>query len=161
TPGKIIVLYGDRIGPSSLATAQVAGNGRLATTLGGTQVLFDGVPAPLLYSSAGQVAAGGPYAGDRKTRTQVPVKNGSPSTDPRAGPGTPSGPAAFPLNRPGQGPAAVRNRDGLTVTSSKAPAARGSVISIYATGEGQTDPAGADGALATGPVLPKPKLPVK
>ena len=161
TPGKIIVLYGDRIGPSSLATAQVAGNGRLATTLGGTQVLFDGVPAPLLYSSVGQVAAVVPYAVDGKTGTQIQVKNGSLSTDSLALPVTPSGPSIFSVNLTGQGPAAVLNQDGLTVNSSASPAARGSVISIYATGEGQTDPGGVDGALATGSTLPKPKLPVK
>src|SRR5205085_6463812 len=48
TPGKIVVLYGSRLGPQVLAGAELAGDGRLSTSLGGTQVLFDGVPAPLL-----------------------------------------------------------------------------------------------------------------
>jgi uncharacterized protein (TIGR03437 family) len=161
TPGKIVVLYGDRVGPSSVATAQTGGDGRLATNLGGTQVLFDGVPAPLLYSSAGQVGAIVPYAVDGKNGTQVQVKNGSLSTDPLALPVTPSGPSIFSVNLSGYGPAAVLNQDGLTVNSSSAPAARGSYISIYATGEGQTTPSGVDGALATGATLPKPKLPVQ
>src|SRR5437016_2000827 len=49
TPGKIMVIYGDRIGPSKLTGATLAG-GALSTNLGGTQVLFDDVPAPLLYA---------------------------------------------------------------------------------------------------------------
>jgi uncharacterized protein (TIGR03437 family) len=39
------------------------------------------------------------------------------------------------------------------------PASRGSAIVFYATGAGQTDPAGVDGQL-TGEMLPKPLLPV-
>ena len=39
-------------------------------------------------------------------------------------------------------------------------AAKGSVVSIFATGEGQTDPGGIDGRLAND-TLPKPKLPVE
>lgn len=39
------------------------------------------------------------------------------------------------------------------------PAARGSIITIYATGAGETDPPGIDGMVA-GSVLPKPILPV-
>src|SRR5438105_14429126 len=49
TPGKIMVIYGDRIGPSKLTGATLAG-GALSTNLRRTQVLFDGAPAPLLYA---------------------------------------------------------------------------------------------------------------
>jgi uncharacterized protein (TIGR03437 family) len=161
TPGKIVVLYGDRIGPSTVTSAQLGGDGRLATNLGGTQVLFDGVPAPLLYSSAGQVAAVVPYAVDGKPGTQMQLKNGSLSSDPVALPVTPAAPSIFSVNLSGAGPAAVLNQDGLTVNSAAAPAARGSIISIFATGEGQTDPGGVDGALATGSALPHPVKPVQ
>ena len=77
TPGKIVVLYGSRIGPANLATAQLGRDGRLATSLGGTQVLFDGTPAPLLYASSGQLAAVVPYSVDGKLGTQVQVTNGT------------------------------------------------------------------------------------
>jgi len=160
TPGKILVLYGDRVGPSNLATAQV-NNGKLATSLGGTQVLFDGVAAPLLYTSTGQIGAIVPYAVDGKAGTLVQVKNGSLTTDLLPMPVASAGPSIFSVNLSGQGPAAVLNQDGITVNSSTAPAPRGSYISIFATGEGQTTPAGVDGALAAGPAYPKPKLPVQ
>jgi uncharacterized protein (TIGR03437 family) len=160
TPGKIVVLYGDRIGPAALAGAQLGTNGRLATSLGGTQVLFDGTPAPLLYATTGQVAAIVPYAVDGKAGTQVQVKNGSQSSDTVAMPVTPVAPSVFSVDYTGSGQGAIINQDGVTVNSTAAPAAKGSIVSIYATGEGQTDPTGIDGQFAVGATLPKPKLPV-
>jgi uncharacterized protein (TIGR03437 family) len=50
----------------------------------------------------------------------------------------------------GTGQAAVVNQDG-TVNSAANPAARGSVISIYATGEGQTSPASVTGSVTKAP----------
>jgi uncharacterized protein (TIGR03437 family) len=156
TPGKIVVLYGSRLGPATLTGLTVGGDGRVATNTGGTQVLFDGVPAPILYTSAGQVAAVVPYAVDGKLGTQVQVKNGSLSSDPVALPVTPVAPSIFSVNLSGTGQSAILNQDGLTVNSSKTPALRGSTISIYATGEGQTNPAGIDGRIASGGILPAP-----
>ena len=161
TPGKIVVLYGDRIGPSTPAQAQLGAGGRLATNLSGTQVLFDGVPAPLLYTTAGQVAAVVPYEVDGKAGTQVQLQNGSLTTDPIALPVTAVAPSIFSVNLTGSGPAAVLNQDGLTVNSAASPAAKGSVISIFATGEGQTQPGGIDGAIADAASLPRPVQPVQ
>ncbi len=66
------------------------------------------------------------------------------------------------LNQKGTGQAAVLNQDGITGNSAATPAAKGSVIAVYMTGEGQTNPGGADGAIAPGVVsgLKVPKLPV-
>jgi uncharacterized protein (TIGR03437 family) len=53
------------------------------------------------------------------------------------------------------------NSDGtVTLNTTNARAAAGSTIEVYATGEGQTSPSGADGVLNNGPTLPKPLLPV-
>ena len=128
----------------------------MATNTGGTQVLFDGVPAPILYTSSGQVAAVVPYAVDGKPGTQVQVRNGSLTSDAVAMPVSPVAPSIFSVDLSGTGQAAVLNQDGLTVNSAKNPAAKGSYISIYATGEGQTDPGGIDGRIASGGSLPKP-----
>lgn len=160
TPGKVVVLYGDRIGPSSLTGAQVGADGHLATSLGGTKVLFDGMPAPLLYASSGQVAAIVPYGVDGKLGTQVRVQNGAFNSDAVAMPVTVAAPSIFSVDYTGSGQGAIVNQDGVTVNSTATPAARGSIVSIYATGEGQTNPAGIDGAFAIGASLPKPKLPV-
>ncbi|HEY2107300.1 MAG TPA: hypothetical protein VGH29_15985, partial [Candidatus Binataceae bacterium] len=124
------------------------------------QVLFDGVPAPILYTSAGQVAAVVPYEVDGKLGTQVQVKNGSLNSDTVALPVAAVAPSIFSVNLSGAGQAAVLNQDGLTVNSAKSPAARGSIISIYATGEGQTQPGGIDGRISAGGSAPAPTRPV-
>jgi uncharacterized protein (TIGR03437 family) len=160
TPGKIVVLYGSRLGPSQLVQTSVGSDGRVANSLGGTQVLFDGVPAPLLYTSSGQVAAVTPYEINGKLGTQVQVRNGSLISDPLALPVAPVAPSIFSANLSGTGPSAILNEDGLTPNSFAAPAAKGSIVSIYATGEGQTLPGGIDGLLMAGSTLPKPALPV-
>jgi uncharacterized protein (TIGR03437 family) len=153
-----VVLYGDRLGPAVLAGSQVS-NGVLSNSLANAQVLFDGIPAPLLYSSAGQVAAIVPYAVDGQAGTQVTVKNGSVVSDKVALPVAATAPGIFSANLSGTGQGAILNQD-LTVNSSTSPAAAGSVVVIYATGEGQTTPAGIDGKLALGPVYPAPKAAV-
>jgi len=154
SPGKVVVLYGNRMGPANLTSGQVA-NGKLAAEAGGTQVLFDGVPAPVLYSSAGQVAALVPYSVEGKAGTQIVVKNGANTSDPVPLTVVPAAPAIFSADTSGTGQGVILNSD-LSVNSSSKPAAKGSVIVIYATGEGQTLPAGVDGQLANGPTYAKP-----
>ncbi|MDQ1474011.1 MAG: hypothetical protein QOJ99_5491 [Bryobacterales bacterium] len=141
SPGKILALYGDRLGSAGLAN---------------TQVLFDDTPAPLLYSSAGQLTAIAPYALDGKTGTQVRVKNGTLLSDAVALPVAPAGPSVFTIDMSGRGQGAILNQDVVTVNSTAKPADKGSIVVIYATGEGQTSPAGLDGKLADGPFYPKP-----
>lgn len=160
TPGKIVVLYGWRLGPNGLVQNTAGADGRVAGSLAGTQVLFDGVPAPLLYTSSGQVGAVAPYELDGKLGTQVTIRNGSLTSDPVAFPVQSVSPSIFSVNLSGSGPAAILNEDGLTVNSYGSPAARGSVISIFATGEGQTSPGGIDGLIQNGAALPAPVLPV-
>lgn len=152
-PGKVVVLYGDRLGPASLAAGQVI-NGKVSTDAGGTQVLFDGIAAPILYSSAGQVAVLAPYALDGKPGTQVVVKNGSNTSDPVALEVAQVGPSVFSANTSGTGQGVILNAD-LSVNSASRPSEKGSVVVIYATGEGQTNPGGVDGQLANS-TYPKP-----
>jgi hypothetical protein len=68
SPGQIVVLYGAGLGPSTLATLQLdSGSGLLKTTVAGTAVLFNGVLAPIVYTSAGQVSVVVPM----KSRAQL------------------------------------------------------------------------------------------
>jgi uncharacterized protein (TIGR03437 family) len=64
----------------------------------------------------------------------------------------------FTIDATGTGQGAIVNQDG-TVNSAANPAPRGSVVSIYATGEGQTSPPGVTGSV-TQLDLKKPVLPV-
>jgi uncharacterized protein (TIGR03437 family) len=57
-------------------------------------------------------------------------------------------PGIYTQNYQGTGPGAIINQDGVTGNGPGALAAKGSVVSVYMTGEGQTSPAGVTGAIA-------------
>src|SRR5262249_5300750 len=61
-PGLVIMLSGSNLGPATAVEGALDANGRLATELADTQLLFDGTPAPLLSVGEGQVKAIVPYA---------------------------------------------------------------------------------------------------
>jgi uncharacterized protein (TIGR03437 family) len=146
-PGEIVSIFGMGVG-SAPATFTPDAAGKLPTTLGGTQVVIDGAPAPLLYVSAGQINAIVPYeAGDSGTATIQVLSNGVPS----AIWGLPVAPAAAAIftSGGGIGQAAVLNQDN-SPNSATNPAALGSVVQIYATGGGQTTPASITGTIAGG-----------
>jgi uncharacterized protein (TIGR03437 family) len=137
-PGEIVTLFG-------------AG-------LEGTSVLFDGTPAPVLYTAPDQVNAITPYGLQNNASTQVRITQAGQPVAQLSIPVTESAPAIFTVDGSGVGPAAVLNQD-YTLNSPSNPAEKGSAIMLFATGAGQTDPPGADGQVAGDP-LPKPLLPV-
>jgi uncharacterized protein (TIGR03437 family) len=69
-------------------------------------------------------------------------------------------PGLFSLNQTGAGQAAAINIADGTVNTAANPVKIGGYISLFATGEGQTTPAGVDGKVASGSVLPAPTLKV-
>jgi uncharacterized protein (TIGR03437 family) len=156
SPGRIVVIYGAGLGPAKLAQFSVSPAGTIATQLAGTTVTFNGAAAPVLYTSANQVAAIVPY-GVSGFSVQVRVTYQGASTDFNILV-TPAAPRLFTANETGAGQAAAVNLDG-TINSPARPVKIGGYISFYVTGEGQTSPAGVDGKLA-GIVLPHPTLPV-
>ena len=157
-PGEIVSLTGAGLGPSTLVGFRVS-EGQLVSALAETQVLFDGIPAPLIYVQERQASAIVPYAvaGTRETRVEVQYR-GARSTAVRLSVAA-SAPGIFTADSTGRGPGAILNQD-YTLNSAANPAEKGSVVQIYATGEGETDPQVADGRLASAEVLPRPKLPV-
>jgi uncharacterized protein (TIGR03437 family) len=122
-----------------------------------TQVTFNGVPAPIVYTSDQQLAAIVPYGTKGPSADMVVTYQGHP-TNPMPVLIQASSPGLFTADSTGQGQAAAINQDG-TINNSTNPAPAGTYISLYATGEGQTNPTGTDGKPATAP-LPKPVLPV-
>ncbi len=155
-PGELVTIFGSNLGPQPAAELQLSASGFVSTQLAQTRVLFDGIPAPLLYAGSGQVSAVVPYAIAGRNSTQLVVTNGGQASAALTLSVTGSAPGLFTLDSTGQG--AILNQDG-SVNGSSNPAARGSIITLYATGAGQTNPAGIDGLLAN-TVLPAPLLPV-
>jgi uncharacterized protein (TIGR03437 family) len=147
------------IGPPCLTSFQLDASGRMATELGDTKVLFDGVPAPILYAYAAQVAFVVPFsvAGKKKVTVQLIYKG--EETFPIQFDVHDAGPGIFSMDSSGQGQAAMVNEDG-TFNGPANPAAKGSIVVFYATGGGQTNPPGVDGEI-TRDVLARPRLPVK
>jgi uncharacterized protein (TIGR03437 family) len=156
--GELVTVYGDDLGPITGAGTELDGAGLVSKTLGGAQVFFDGVAAPVLYAQAGQVNAVAPYTLAGKSWTEVwVVRDGLESNHVRlsvlpASPGVFATSADFRL-------ASALNQDNTVNDVATNPAPVGNVIVLFATGGGQTDPAGVDGLPASG-VYPKPQLPV-
>ena len=157
-PGEILSIFGLNLGPAKLIAAAPNSDGRLERILSGTRVLFDGVPGAMLYTSAGQIAVMAPYYLYWKNSTSVQVEYNSVKSDPVTVVVQQSQPAIFTLDASGHGPGAILNQD-YSLNSPTNPASRGSIVMLYATGEGQTDSAGIDGLLANA-ALPTSRLPV-
>jgi trimeric autotransporter adhesin len=151
SPGEIIAVFGANMGPGTLAPLQV-NNGAITNSLSGTQVLFDGAAAPLIYAWTSQVSAVVPYGVAGKSSTQVQVVYNGAVSNVMTMPVQAAHPAIFTKDASGLGPGAILNQD-TSINSGPNAAARGSVVAIYATGGGTTNPALADGAV-TGSTLP-------
>ncbi len=142
SPGMIITLVGTNLGPTTAVQGQVVG-GRFTTSLSGVRVLFDGIAAPVLYASSTQINAVVPYslAGRASSRMSVEYNNVvSTSLEPRI---VDTAPGIFTTD--GR-QVAMFNQDG-SYNSSANPAVVGSVVVLYVTGEGSTNPAGVDGEV--------------
>jgi len=158
-PGEIVSLFGNALGPGQPVMPVVARGTAYPTILGDTQVLFDGVPAPLLYVSANQINAVVPY-GIHSPNTQMTVQRGGISGGLTPLPVAPAVPAILTVNSAGFGQAAALNEDG-SYNSVSNPAARGSIVVFYAVGAGAMNPPVADGTVSPGALpLPAPQLPV-
>jgi uncharacterized protein (TIGR03437 family) len=159
-PGEILTIFGLGLGPATLSGLRLESNSVLATLLADTRVLFDSIPAPLLYVHSGQISAVVPYAVAGSVQTRLQVEYRGARSDPVALRVAASAPGIFTLDSSGRGPGAILNQD-TTVNSSVNPAERGSVVSVFATGEGEVAPQVPDGILASVTVLPRPRLPVR
>ncbi len=161
SPGENITIFGTGVGPGTLAPGTVA-NGAWGTSAGNTRVLFDGIPAPVIYASAIQTSVMVPYGIGGRPTTNIVVEYSGVQSNAVAYNVVAAAPGIYTLNQQGVGPGAVLNQDGVTVNTPSAPEKRGNVVAVYMTGEGATIPAGADGVIIPAVVsaLKKPILPV-
>jgi uncharacterized protein (TIGR03437 family) len=156
-PAALATIFGASIGPGAVTGAEIDSQGKIATVLGGWQVLFDGVAAPLILAAPGQITAIVPNEVTGKAHTVVGVQRSGPLTLALAVTVAvnPTAPAILAQDPSGVGQAAAINQDG-TVNSTANPARAGSIVSLYLTGAGAT-PDG-DGAIAQSA---KPGTPVQ
>ena len=155
-PGELIAIFGNSIGPST-PQGPALSSGKVATSMAGLTVGFDGNLAPLLYGSSGQINAVVPFeiAGQSTTLMAVTAPGGATFT--ATLPVSAAAPAIFAIGASGQG--AILNGD-LSVNSPANPAKRGSWIAIYATGTGLLNSSVADGAIISATNLPLSAAPI-
>jgi uncharacterized protein (TIGR03118 family) len=158
-PGEIVAITGQTVGPSPIAAATLLPSGTVGTTLSGTTVTFNNIPAPVLYVSGSQTGVIVPYGIAGSQTANVILKTGGQTTVEFSIPVVPSLPGLFTLNAGGTGAAVALNQDGKLNSTTNA-ADKGSAIVLLATGEGATNPPGQDGLISSSDVLPVPVLPV-
>lgn len=149
-PGEIISIFGAGLGPQQGVGAQFDSQGRVASQVGGTTVLIGGIPAPILYAQAGQVNAVVPYEIASGASTTLQVGFAGAQTQPLSLAVVPSFPGIFTLTGTGAGQGAILNQDG-SINSASNPAAKGSIIAMFATGDGLESPSQPDGGLTAAP----------
>ncbi|MGA2878267.1 MAG: TIGR03118 family protein [Bryobacteraceae bacterium] len=145
-PGEAVTLTGGTIGPSPLASAKIPSSGTLGTSLSGAGVTFNGTLAPIIYTSASQTAVLVPYAIAGSSTANVVVTYQNQTTASFQVPVAASAPGTFTLDSSGGGAAVVFNQDG-SLNSATNAASAGSVVALFGTGEGMTEPAGQDGLV--------------
>lgn len=150
-PGTLITLFGAGLGPVPGISAVPNSGGVIGTNLGGVEVTFDGTPAPVLYAQSNQVNAVAPYEIAGRAKTSVQVSYNGTQIDFGSWPVAGVAPAIFSLDGSGRGQGAILNEDG-TINGPGNPAAKGSIVSIFATGAGVTNPPSNDGFLAAPPL---------
>ncbi|MFB3827278.1 MAG: hypothetical protein ACE15B_10940 [Bryobacteraceae bacterium] len=154
-PGMVASIYplGNQFGQETKSFSELANPLPMPTELADIQVLVNDQPAPLFFVSPGQinllVPSSSPTSGTaefqvlRKSTGQIlgsaPVAMNIAS------------PALFTMNSTGSGQVAALNEDG-SVNSPTNPAARGSVIALFGTGQGPVAGGPPDGEPAPGPV---------
>ena len=156
SPGLIFTIFGSALGPLAGQTLELDGYGNVSPYLANITVSVNGTQAPLLYVGPGQINAVAPYeiAGSVGQRVVVQVNDGGQVSNEFTVNVVATAPAIFSL---GNDQGAILNQDG-SVNGPNNPAATGSYIQIYGTGEGQLNPAGVDGQIATEDLagLPRP-----
>lgn len=145
--GEIISIFGNQIGPATSFPLAIV-NGQVSSRLSNTQVLFDGTPATLLFVSQGQINAIVPCNVAGKTSVKVQVESNGAWTNVVTLPVQESTASIFTLASSGVGPGAILNTN-YTLNSSANATARGGTAILFGTGEGQTNPACATGAITS------------
>jgi len=139
SPGAIVTLFGSRMGPRE-GIGFLLEDGRVPTSLGGTRVLVNGEPVPILYASYWQLNVILPYSLPVGTRAKIRVEsNATPGNEIGNLNVQRAGISLFRLDDSPARPAAALNEDG-TLNSPRNPAKKGSRLMLFGTGGGPTVP---------------------
>jgi len=151
-PGEELAITGNFLGPATPGGVLFSLNssGGVSNTLAGVQVFFDNNPGTPIYVSATQIDVMAPYEinGRLSTNMRVQYQGASSQVFPLAV--AAAAPGLFTDNFSGSGQVAAINQNASYNGASGngfQPAPRGSVIALYATGGGQTNPPSVTGSV--------------
>jgi uncharacterized protein (TIGR03437 family) len=153
-PGEIVSIMGAGLGPAQGSPFRADAQGRVPTATGGTRVLFNGVPGPVLYAQEGQVNAIVPFGISPGSSLAVQVEYQGQALPSLTVPVCAAQPGFFTMDGSGSGRAVAVNQDG-TINSEANPAFGGSAVSVFVNGLGATSPASVEGVMASS-TAPKP-----
>lgn len=155
SPGGLVTIFGEGLGPTELRAATYEGE-FLPNVIEESKVFVDGRQASLIYTSARQLTALIPFATVHPARITVEYQ------------GRVSAPVEAPLNE--AAPAIFRHGDGTsravainqdgTINSPANAGMRGQVITLFVTGQGIVHRTAEEGRFPAGPEHPAPRLPV-
>jgi uncharacterized protein (TIGR03437 family) len=149
-PGDRISIVGVNLGPTTGVRSDMGA--ALPTTVSGTTVTFDGVPAATYFVSDRVVAVQAPTTLTTGALTRVQVTNPSGSSSVVQLMASTANPGVFTVEAGGGGQARAINQDGSPngdgSLGNDKPAPPGSTIQVFATGLGAVTPAVAAGIPA-------------
>jgi uncharacterized protein (TIGR03118 family) len=158
-PGEVAIISGVGMGPFPVASTTIPAAGQtVGTTVGATSVTVGGHAAPILYAEASQLGIVVPYEISGFTSADIVVTFQGQALPTLTTPVAFTAPGVFTQTKNGAGAATALNQDG-TLNTTANPAVKGSVVYIFATGDGPKNPPGQDG-LVTSDILREPMFPV-
>lgn len=152
-PGEILAIKGTLLGPTTGVSFQLNQQGTYDTTLAGVRVLFSGIPGIPTFVRADQVNVVAPFEIAGRLTVLVVVENNGVASAPIEVRVADVAPAIYTASSTGQGQGAIRNQDNSINGApgpGVGPAAPGSVIQVFGTGGGQTNPPSVTGTVTTG-----------
>ncbi len=150
-PGSVAAVFGSSLNIGSDALFSSFGpDGRLVTSLGGSSVTINNIPAPMFYSTAGQLGIQIPFEMTGLTSATIQVTVGGQTSPPRTIFLDAFAPGIFTLSQDGRGAVAAIHQDGVTPVTAQNPARPGEVVVIFGTGLGALNPPLATGARSSG-----------
>jgi uncharacterized protein (TIGR03437 family) len=150
-PGSIAAIFGTGLNDGSqVLFSSFGSDGLLVKTLGGASVTVGDIPAPMFYSTSGQLGIQIPLELDGQSSANVQVTVGGQISQVQTVNLTSVKPGLFTVSQDGRGTAVCLHTDGVTPVSTDLPAHPGEVVIFYGTGFGPVNPPLATGAPSTG-----------
>ena len=151
-PGSIAAVFGTGLtnGAQCLSTEGCSPRyfgGNMGTSMGGTSVTVNGIPAPIFYATPTQLGIQMPVELAGSSATVVVNADGQTSV-PETVALESAAPGIFSTTGDGRGVGSITHANGALVTAAN-PAVRGETLVLYATGLGSLTPSVATGNIAT------------